>query len=86
MVLDMARQPAEEARARMLEPVGGRRLVLREGRCPFNDGFPKEVFVLLLKKNLPSSMWETSIVSQEIPWWNPNSCSNLAFFARREIW
>jgi len=83
--LAMAKRLAEVQRVRRLVLGEGLRQVSREGRCPSNDGFPKGGFILLLRNNLPSSMWETSIVSPEIQWWNPNFYYNLAFCERKGI-
>ena len=66
MVLAMVRQPAEDRKVRMLGPVGEPRLVSREDRCLSNDAFLKGGFVTHLRNTIPSSMWETSIVSPEI--------------------
>ena len=75
----MARPPAEEPKVRTLVPVGEPRPVLREGRCLSSDAFPKGDFVTHFRDAFKLFMLKISIVSQEIPWWNPNSCSNLAF-------
>ena len=65
--LAMGKQPAGEQKGRIPVPEGGRKPVLREARCPFNDVFLKEGSIPLLKSFLPSSMSEISIVSQRIP-------------------
>jgi hypothetical protein len=68
----------------MLGPVEGPRLVSREDRCLSNDAFLKGGFVTYLRNTIPSSMWETSIVSPGIQSWNPTCCYNPAF-ERREM-
>ena len=74
----MARPPAEEPKVRTPVRVGEPRPVLREGRCPSSDAFPKGGFVTHFRDAFTLFMLRISIAFQEIPWWNPNSCFNLA--------
>jgi len=75
----MAKLLVEDPKARIPVLEEEPKRVLREVKCPSNDAFPKEGFVHLLKNTLPSFMWEISIASRKIRWWNPISCFNLAF-------
>jgi hypothetical protein len=79
LALAMARRLAEDRKVRMLGPGEGPKLALREGRCLSNDAFLKGGFITYLRNTIPSSMWETSIVSLGIRSWNLTSCYNPAF-------